>query len=593
MPLRPLTRLRDRLPGLLLAALLAGPLAGPAAAAPPPPVEPPLRTGERAPRDGALIIANEAYAALPQATWADDDARAVRAWIEATRGVGKRSLLFVPNADARSMEKALPKLKKLVRPGGTLWIYLSGHGGLLPDGRPALLGTDAEPGAPRGLALDELVAAAGKVGAERVIVLVDAGFGPTGRGGFELGAPAAEARPLPEAPGVLLWTATRDGGAPELYAPGRHGLFTWSLLGALRGWADGELDGQPDGQVSAEEAAAFVRRAPALLGRPAAPHAPLPAGAAGWTLAMGGAGGALQPAPPLATFDALAAEDAAARLAAAEARVREEAAAFWADAQAQLAAGGPGAEAALRAFIAEFERPVVKVERVVHLAEVQAARQRLAGGAPAPVEAGPVAEVTARCDDLVALEGPAMLGELPPGERECLEKRLAAERLQTTRSKVSRLLIVNAEVKADVGAWERLVQRHLQDIDRSDPDLCMRYAIHLHKQGPELGEDAIRWADVALENKQVWAGDEHVKKVAGLYRLRAEAAHKLWSAAEAAYRSDGSPDSDRAAREHRGAAMNFSREWLDYTRASGKPSEAALQLCRTAAGTDDYCRAAR
>ena len=33
------------------------------------------------------------------------------------------------------------------------------------------------------------------------------------------------------------------------------------MVGALRGWADGELDGQRDGAVSGAEASAYVARA--------------------------------------------------------------------------------------------------------------------------------------------------------------------------------------------------------------------------------------------------------------------------------------------------------------------------------------------
>ncbi|MBT3223578.1 MAG: hypothetical protein HN348_31290, partial [Proteobacteria bacterium] len=40
-----------------------------------------------------------------------------------------------------------------------------------------------------------------------------------------------------------------------------HGAFTYLAIGALRGWADGEVDGQRDGQVTAEEAQLYVGRA--------------------------------------------------------------------------------------------------------------------------------------------------------------------------------------------------------------------------------------------------------------------------------------------------------------------------------------------
>jgi hypothetical protein len=56
------------------------------------------------------------------------------------------------------------------------------------------------------------------------------------------------------------WAAT----APqELSAPltaVSHGAFTYFAVGALRGWADGEVDGSRDGNVTAEEANKYVTR---------------------------------------------------------------------------------------------------------------------------------------------------------------------------------------------------------------------------------------------------------------------------------------------------------------------------------------------
>lgn len=41
----------------------------------------------------------------------------------------------------------------------------------------------------------------------------------------------------------------------------RHGAFTFFAVGAMRGWADGELDGRRDGVVAGEEARMYVQRA--------------------------------------------------------------------------------------------------------------------------------------------------------------------------------------------------------------------------------------------------------------------------------------------------------------------------------------------
>ncbi len=568
----------------------------PAWGAEPPAVDPAIRTGERATRDAAFIIGNEAYAALPQATWAQQDAESFQSWSELTRGVTSRRRVSLTNADTATMDKWLRRMRWRARKGGTVWVYFAGHATLDEKGRQVLLGTDASGDRLSGIPVTEVANSLARNRAvERIVIVVDAGSGAIGRGGFELvpGRSLPEAGPTKLDPRAVVWSAETTAAQPQLYAPARHGLFTWSVLGALRGWADGELDGEPDGKVTLGEAQAFVARAPTLLGRVASPSVDARPEVFDWALAQGSY---LEPAPGESVFEALAQEDTDARLRAAEARVREDAAAFWADTVAIAQQGGPEGRAALEAFVGEFSGATVSVTRAVHVPQaLDAVRMLHAWDDGAPPKPPPVADGAAPvqiepCDDLLSLEGPAMLGQLSPGQALCLEGRLKTERLQTTKNKISRLMIVNAEVKGDMGEWEVLMHRHLEDIDRSDPDLCMRYAVFLHRQNDlETAEDAVRWADVALENKQLWEGEAHVRKVSGLLRLRAEAAHRLWNAAEQSYRKETTAENDRAVREFRGWAKDYSREWLDYARAAGGKTDTAYQLCRTAAGTESFC----
>jgi hypothetical protein len=575
-------------------------LSAAASAAEPPAVDPAIRTGERATRDAAFIIGNEAYTALPQATWAQQDADSFQKWAELTRGVHPRRRVALTNADARTMYKWLRRMRRRPRPGGTVWVYFAGHATLDNDGKHVLLGTDASSGQLAGLTVEGIADQfARNRRVERIVLVVDAGIGATGRGGFELvpGRSLPEAAPLQTDPRVVVWTAETTPVQPQLYAPARHGLFTWSVLGAMRGWADGELDGETDGKVTLGEAQSFVARAPTLLGRVASPSVDGRTEVRDWGLAQGSY---LEPTPADNIFEALAVEDTQARLRAAEERIREDAAAFWADTLALAQQGGPEGKAALEAFVGEFSGATVSVTRAVHVPQALAAARMLHtwddSGAPPPPPVAPGAAPVAQepCDDLLSLEGPAMMGQLSPGQLACLEGRLKTERLQTTKNKISRLMIVNAEVMGDMGAWEVLMHRHLEDIDRSDPDLCMRYAVFLHRQKDlETAEDAVRWADVALENKQVWEGEAHVRKVGGLLRLRAEAAHRLWNDAEERYRAETTADNDRMVREYRGWAKDYSREWLDYARAAGSKTAVALELCRTAAGTEAFCAPSR
>lgn len=586
---------------LLCAALLVAPLARPGAAgaAEVPKVEPPLKSGEKAPLDAALIIGNEAYHALPQATWAGLDARAFKTWALAGRGLSAKRVTTAEDIDRKTMLKLADKASRRVGKRGTMWIYFAGHGAVVADGERALVGIDAASGGlePASLSLAELSAVVLKnKNVARVVFVIDAGFGPRGRDGLEL-VPGATP-PAPKGwgasdPRVLVWAADRGVGQPQLFEPARHGLFTWSVLGALQGWADGELDGAPDGRVTFAEAGAAVARIPGLLGRAAQPTLDLSAAAQGWAIVTHEG---LATAPPRAVFAALAADDRSARIAAAERRLVEEAEAFWADTLSRAQQGGPEGDKALQAYIDEFAGAELSLSWSVDLPRVQEAQKMLAGVIPRQATAttsgsGAPAAAPERCDELIELEGTALLGELSPGLQRCLEGRISSDRLQTTKNKVSRLLIANAEAAGRAEEWERLMQRHLEDIERSDPDLCMRYAVHLHKQGLESEEEALRWAGYALDNKQLWQGDEHVRKVSGLMRLRAEAANKLWRDADKRYTEEPGPENDKIAREFRGWTMDYAREWLDYARASGGKTDQAMLLCQAAAGTADFCKA--
>ena len=194
------------------------------------------------------------------------------------------------------------------------------------------------------------------------------------------------------------------------------------------------------------------------------------------------------------------------------------------------------------------------------------------------------------CDDLVKLEPAAMMGQLSSGQAGCLEKRIGTESQQTTKDKVSRLLIANAENKGDKGEWERLIKRHLEDIDRSDPDLCFKYALHLSRGGVGRAPGVIRWADYALENKAKWSGATYKSRVFSLYKLRAEAAGKLWQDAEKSYmETDHSEENEAKAGKYRGQAKDYAREWLDYAKASEQDTKTAMALCVSASGNRAFC----
>jgi hypothetical protein len=181
-----------------------------------------------------------------------------------------------------------------------------------------------------------------------------------------------------------------------------------------------------------------------------------------------------------------------------------------------------------------------------------------------------------------------MMGQLGVGRRKCLEGRISSAS-QTQKNKISRVLINDSQARGDRGDWERLMKRHLESIDRSDPNLCMTYAVHLSRGGVGRSAGVIRWSNYALENKQQWKGATYTKNVYGLYKLRATAANKLWQASEKAFVELRNDANEKKAVQRRGQAMDFAREWLDYARASGKDTKKPLSMCVSAAGNREFC----
>jgi uncharacterized caspase-like protein len=573
----------------------------------PPPIDTPRPSGLRSRKDAALVVSVEDYEALPDATKAASDAAAMAAWLRGTRGVER--VVALSNPSAAALRRGLGEAARGVRRGGTLWLYFAGHGAVTDAGGRVLLAAEARPGrlAEGSVLLSEVVGAAASSRARQSVVLVDASFGPIGRSGEEI-SPKLTVPSLPTARDrVSLWLAGTGAEPASLYPDAGHGMFTYFAIGALRGWADGALGGASNGSVSLEEAQTWTQRTlRSVGGRGWNPSVDSRTENARWELVRG----TLEPGPDKDTLTAMAQAEKTRRVKEAQERVQREAKNAWVEVGAATAKVNDQNLALLKEFVEHFELATVTVDGVdvaVVVPEVAEARARMDAYARAKAKASgkkkkkvrnrqrsavvaPMAGAWEACADLVRLEPAAMSGTLTPESITCIEGRISSEPKQTTRDKLSRVLLANADARSDLAEWTRLAARHLEQVDRSDPDLCFRYALTLSRnEDASDGDEVLKWVDYALENKQNWQGPTYMSRVYNLFRLRAEVATRLWQDAEQDFIEERTEEDEAESERCRGLAKNAAKEWLDYARASGQSPARALSLCESASGSPDFC----
>ena len=198
-------------------------------------------------------------------------------------------------------------------------------------------------------------------------------------------------------------------------------------------------------------------------------------------------------------------------------------------------------------------------------------------------------KATGECGDIKKMEPAAMMGRLSDGEVNCLDDKLREAELQTFKDKISRVLMSDAWAKKDRHRWEALVRRHLNDIDRSDPDLVYKFVQHLAKGNADKAAECMKWIDVALERRTHWSGEVHTRRVNNLRKLKAYSGVKLWQWMEEDYAKKPTEKKRSDASKARSEAKTYAREWLEYAKEANKDMTQALQLCISAAGSESFC----
>ncbi len=243
------------------AQLLAFLFASQAVAAPLPSVDAPVQTSQKSPKDAAVVIGIEHYPHLGPAydvPYADRDADAFFEFLQQTRGVPKAHIHRLKNPTRDEIELALQDAADESQ-GGLLWFYYAGHAAASPETQDQVLLPSDLPQDPRiqpkrMISLPELQKIADQSRAKNALFVIDACHKPLGS---RFAAPAALS--IPAKSHTTIWTSASLGELSGPIEDAKHGAFTYAVLGALRGWADGEM-AQKDGQIDLSEAHAFVAR---------------------------------------------------------------------------------------------------------------------------------------------------------------------------------------------------------------------------------------------------------------------------------------------------------------------------------------------
>lgn len=595
------------------------------AVASPPDVDLVHATGASAPNDAAAVLHVEDYVHLTDIDGAQRDAELMASTLAASVGLPESSIKKSTVGSRSRMRSTVISAAKKVRRGGTLWVYFSGYG-LVRNGEWLLLGKDTSRDGSTaerdGIKLSEIYnwSSSDKIG--RVVIIVDAAFSGKHRDGTAAISPRPPGPPKFSQPGderVVVWMADKLARSAPHYRAADHGMFTYLVAGALRGWADGAMDQRPNGILTLGEAQRFVRLHTHALGSSHAANESAVEAQRDWELVAGD----LERGPGRTAWAALAKVEQNLQVIQAIGRYRMQAQGAY---EMAISSDDPEIRRdSLETFVRHFGRPEVVVRSSMWLPEVEKALQELDGGTvappgeevsatsesvveedsssaavavvppPPPPEPQPVVEMPPppgmpdTCKNLLALEPFALMGQLTTALHGCLEERLGTEEQQTVKNKISRVLMMDAEARRDGDRMETLLGRHLQEIDRSDPDLCFKYAVKLARKDISHAEEAIRWAGYALENKQEWTKATYKRRLFDLYKLRAETSNRLWTHWDAVYVEDRAAVSQGNSEAWRNQTKQYAREWLDYAKASEQRVLRARNLCIAAAGTSDFC----
>lgn len=225
--------------------------------------EPSLPTAlDPVPGDAAVVVGVERYFVVQDVPGATRNAEQWYRYLTLTRGMSPARVRLLRDGEAtrEAVLSALEQAADHAGPDGRVWFVFIGHGVPTPDGRDGVLvGVDAQNQPdrlyPRGIRRSEVV---GALSARRSVVVLDTCFSGQSTGGPLL--PGLQFLVPTWATGETGATILSAGSASEFAGPlpgGGRPAFSYLVLGALLGWADGN----GDGEVTASEVTSYARDA--------------------------------------------------------------------------------------------------------------------------------------------------------------------------------------------------------------------------------------------------------------------------------------------------------------------------------------------
>ena len=185
-------------------------------------------------------------------------------------------------------------------------------------------------------------------------------------------------------------------------------------------------------------------------------------------------------------------------------------------------------------------------------------------------DCGPYFEVEvegwAECDDLVQMETLARRGQVTDEHMACL--RAKYRRPQAPKQRVLSVMMDQADTDADGHAWEELLAWHWNLTGMDDPLMAYRYAEFLVDHGAAETEEALKWAQVALNSEDGFTGRTGRQALERLHELRVETARQLVVQAEGKFQNDPNAYHTKGLDEARAALARAESERQKYCAAN-------------------------